>query len=310
MDVNAGIQALIIMAVVGGLLSAWLGWRRIVRGRKLAYFRLRQQQVTRGWRMIWLGLFMVGFSFVFAQYGRPAAYRFFPVTPTPSISPTASTTGTITLTPTITLTSENTNTPSVTETPTLTPTPFMPVSVEALFTSVVTPNPASVFSPLQFSLAFDENYQPVNPATVFQNPIQRMYGLFSYTDMIPGSQWTALWFRDGQLVHFETNPWDGSTGGYGYTEWAPSPDQWLPGTYEVQIFVGLDWKVVGRFILEGNPPTLTPSRTPVPSITPSPTRTPSLTPTPSITPSPTLSPTPSRTPTPTHTRRPTPTTSP
>ena len=75
-----------------------------------------------------------------------------------------------------------------------------------------------------------------------------------------------LWYREGDLVHYETIPWDGEVGGYGFTEWEAPPEEWLPGTYEVQIFVGLDWKVVGQFILQGDSPTPIPTN----SLTPSP----------------------------------------
>src|SRR5258705_5980954 len=95
--------------------------------------------------------------------------------------------------------------------------------------------------------------------------------------MIPGSQWTALWYRDGQLVHYDTIPWDEKVGGYGITDWKAPASEWLPGTYEVQIFVGLDWKVVGQFILQVDAPTAIPALTWTPSRTPSPTRTPAVT---------------------------------
>jgi len=45
----------------------------------------------------------------------------------------------------------------------------------------------------------------------------------------------------------ETKPWDGSTGGYGYTQCNPSSEQWQPGDYEVQLFVGLTWISSGSF---------------------------------------------------------------
>ena len=60
-------------------------------------------------------------------------------------------------------------------------------------------------------------------------------------------------------------PWDGEVGGYGFTEWKAPPEDWLPGTYEVQIFVGLDWKVVGEFILQGDSPTPIPTQSPTPT---------------------------------------------
>ncbi|MDP3185938.1 MAG: hypothetical protein Q8M58_11740, partial [Anaerolineales bacterium] len=142
------------------------------------------------------------------------------------------------------------------------------------------------------------------PSTVFQNPVRHMYAAFTYDQMVPGAQWTALWYRDGKLVHFETKPWDGAVGGYGFTDWNPPPVEWLPGTYVVQIFVGVDWKVVGQFIVQGEPSTSTPTLTPSLSPTPTLTRTPSRTPTPSKTPTATWTPIPSRTPRPTDTRWP------
>ena len=105
-----------------------------------------------------------------------------------------------------------------------------------------------------------------------------MCAVFTYDQMIPGSQWTALWYREGQLVYYDTIPWDGEVGGYGFTEWEAPPEEWLPGTYEVQIFVGLDWKRVDQFILEGDAPTVIPTVTLTPS--PSPTVTRTLTPAP------------------------------
>ena len=102
--------------------------------------------------------------------------------------------------------------------------------------------------------------------------------------MTVGSQWTALWYRDGIQVKLETFPWNCAacgTGGWGNTDCdgVGCPlDGWQPGNYEVQIFVGEDWKVVGRFIVRGNPlpasPTGTPTRTPKPTKTPLPTGTP------------------------------------
>ena len=74
-----------------------------------------------------------------------------------------------------------------------------------------------------------------------------MCAVFTYDQMTPGAQWTALWYREGELVHYETIPWNGETGGFGFTEWEAPASEWLPGTYQVQIFVGLEWKV-GRTI--------------------------------------------------------------
>jgi type VI secretion system secreted protein VgrG len=187
------------------------------------------------------------------------AYVYFPPSPTPSMTPTITPTPTITLTPTITVPPTMTLTPSVSDTPTPTLTPFLPVAIESLFQGEVTPNPDAVFTSIQFSTTFDGT-NPIDPKSVFNLPIKTMYGGFDYNNIIPGVQWTALWYHDGKLICYETKPWDGGTGGIGgYTECSDPVGGWSAGQYEVQIFMGYEWKVIGRFIVNGasTTPTLT-----------------------------------------------------
>ena len=128
-----------------------------------------------------------------------------------------------------------------------------------------------------------------------------MYALYSYDGMVDGVQWTALWYRDGELVHFETRPWIGGTGGWDYSDWNPDPQEWLPGRYTVYIFVGTRLVTQGSFVVEGEPPTLTPTPSPTVAVTPTPlpTLAPTATPQPTATPSSTRTPfTPVPTPTP------------
>lgn len=289
MDIRAGIITTIILAVLFALILLRAGIRSIQSARKLTFYRLRQKRTSGGWRMLGLGIFLLLSAAWFGRFGEPVAYRYFPPSPTPSLTSTITLIPTITLSPTITLTPTITDTPSVTDTLTITPTPFIPPAIEALFNSIVTPNPDAVFSPLQFSTVY-ENGECVAPATTFVNPIRSITACYSYNNMLPNVQWTALWFHDGKLVHYDTLPWDGSTGGLGFSEWAPPPEKWQSGTYFVQIFVGLEWKVVGQFVISGDPPTSTPSITPSPTTVPTITRTPSATPTISKTPNPTSTP--------------------
>jgi hypothetical protein len=79
-----------------------------------------------------------------------------------------------------------------------------------------------------------------------------MYASFSYDGMKVGAQWTALWFYEGDLICMETLPWNGASGGYGYTECQQAEDKWQPGNYSVQIFVGEIWKQTGIFRVAGN----------------------------------------------------------
>jgi hypothetical protein len=289
MDIHAGIITIIVLAVLFALLFFRVGIRAIQSARKLTFYRLREKRMSSGWRMLIAGLLLLLIGAWLGRFGEPIAYRYFPPSPTPSLTPTITLIPTITLSPTITLTPTITDTPSVTDTPTITPTPFIPPAIEALFNSDVTPNPDAVFSPLQFSTVY-ENFECVAPSTTFVNPIREMWACFSYNNMSPGVQWTALWYYGNELVHYETLPWDGTTGGLGYSQWAPPPDMWKPGTYTVQLFVGLEFRGSGKFRVTGEPPTAVPTITPSPTISPTVTRTPSATPTFTLTPETTLTP--------------------
>jgi len=276
MDIRAGVIAAIVLLVIGAMLIFRSGIRALQAARKLTFYRIKRQRQRGGWFTLLGAMLLTSCAVLLFFFGEPVAYRYFPPSPTPSLTPTITLVPTITLSPTITLTPTITDTPSVTDTPTITPTPFIPLAIEALFESEVTPNPNAVFSPLQFTLNCD-NFNEFTSATVFKNPVQYVCAVFTYDQMVTGAQWTALWYRDGELVHYETIPWDGETGGYGFTEWDAPAEEWLPGTYEVQIFVGLDWKVVGQFILQGDAPTR------IPTITPTSTHTPTSTPSATIT---------------------------
>ena len=102
----------------------------------------------------------------------------------------------------------------------------------------MTPNPNAILSPIQFTLNCTDLYN-FESATVFENPIDYMCGVYTFDGMVPGVQWTALWYRDGKLVHYETKPWGDFTGGYDFVEWEAPASEWLPGVYEVQI--SSDW---------------------------------------------------------------------
>ena len=323
LDIHTGILTAVLLLSLLVIIFIWSGIRSISSGRRLPFFRMRRQRILRGWRLFFLAIVFIILALLLQTQAEPLIYSYFPPTVTVTLTPTITITPTISLTPTITLSPTITPTPSVSDTPTITPTPYMPLAVEARFSSTITPNPDAVFSTISFTDGLDDEFRPLRPGETFENPIGHMYALFSYDGMVTGSQWTALWYRNGELVHYETLPWDGQTGGFGYTDWNPDPSEWLPGEYEVQIFIGLLWKQSGLFTVTGEPPTpaptntLTPSPTPTPTITPTrtprqtntpvPSRTPRPTVTPSLSPTITLTRTPYLSPTPTLTRTPWPT---
>ncbi len=293
LDIASFVTTAIFVAVFFGLYALWRGRVAIRESGVLPYHRLRQQRLLGGWQVVLWALLLFGLAAWLQFYGQQVAFSIFPVTPTPiptatpSLSPTPSQSPTITQTPSETATLQFTYTPSPTGVPT------MPPSIQAQFTSQVTPNPDAVFSPLVFAQGINlQTYSAINPGTVFANPVNGIYAIFSYDGMLPEVQWTALWYRGSELVHYETIPWDGTTGGYGFTEWIPDAEDWLPGIYQVQIFVGMQPKVVSEFEVTGAPATSTPTPTPSKTATPTPTRTPTRTITATHTRFPTQTPTP------------------
>ena len=283
-DIQAGIIAAVLLTLVFFLISVITGIQTVVNGKQIKFFQLRRDQIMRGWRLIVLGIFWVILGIVVFYFGEPVAYRYItpsptlPMTFTPSITPSITITPTITDTPTITLT------PAESYTPTPSLIPHIPMVVEAYFEGILTPPPEAAFSPLIFSnIGLDEDYNPIGPGIQFSNPVGHLYGVFSYAMMEDKIQWSALWYQEDMLVHYETIPWNGGSGGSGYTDWDPAPELWLPGEYLVHLFLGTDFVLSGTFTVVGDPPTPTISPTSTITNTPSASNTP--------TPSPAASPT-------------------
>jgi hypothetical protein len=151
--------------------------------------------------------------------------------------------------------------------------------VESRFEGKLTPPAEAAFSTLTFTnIGLDDDYNPIGPGVQFTNPVGHLFAVFSYAAMEDDIQWSALWYHEGDLVHYETLPWNGGSGGIGYTDWNPTPDRWLPGDYLIQIFLGSDFQVSGSFSVVGEPPT--PTITLTSTVTPTPTEAVTLTPEP------------------------------
>ncbi len=282
LTIDQGLQIVIFLLFLGFVIAFWLGWRQIKSAGRLQYYLLRHVRVTHGWRLILVGIVLGLIGLTVRLKGREVAYLVIPPTPSVTPTPTITLTPTITMTPTISPTPTITSTPTITPTPTITATPMLPEGITVLFQETVTPNPKAAFSPIEVATRIDAINNAIRPADTFNNPINTLYGAFSYDHFSDGARWTAIWYMgEDEIVCLETKPWDGGTGGYGYTEC--TPEKWMPGEYEIRMFMGEVWKVSTRFKVVGLPP--------APTSTSTPTITPSMTP--SMTPSPTRSSTPS-----------------
>jgi hypothetical protein len=266
MTIEKFVQLLALLLFCGLLAAILYGWRQIKSARGLPYFLLRRERLTQGWRWILLGVLLGLAGLITQTLGIRVAYVVVPPTPSMTITATITLTPTITRTPTITLTPTISGTPTITATPTETPTPRLPDALaQLLIRETITPNPSAAFSPIQVATRIDFLNRALDPAEVFENPLGMLFGAFTYDNLQNGVRWTAIWYRGTEEICIETKPWDGDTGGFGYTEC--QPDRWFPGDYEIRMFLGEQWMVSARFRVVGEPPLPTATTSPTPSAT-------------------------------------------
>src|SRR5512133_134877 len=100
MQIQAILQAILITSGLAIFLSLLSGFNAIRLGRKIPYYRTRQQRISRGWQLIGTSLLLTLFAAGVFRFGEPLAMRFIPPTPTPTSQPTATLTPTATSAPT------------------------------------------------------------------------------------------------------------------------------------------------------------------------------------------------------------------
>jgi len=271
-DVATTVKVIMFFMIIAAFISLLMAIRSIKAGRKLLFYQKRQKLVYRGWRLVLFAILMVLGGLAITRFGEPVVYRYFPPSPTITLTPT------VTATPTITLTPSMTFTPTITLTLSQTYTPSLPGFVQETVQTPIGPEVSSIYSPLSFADKTEDGVVTEN-ITEFSLPVTTLFGGFSYDRMALGVQWTAVWLYGDQVICSETKAWEYAPGGYGYTDCTRPVEDWRPGRYEVQIFVGQTWKVSGTFLilgedgLPGETPTVNPLEEPsveAPTLTPTP----------------------------------------
>ena len=247
LDIHTTVITVIFFLILTGIIILVQGRRIISYGTQITYYQKRRKIVQRGWYFILLALIIGIVALAIGQYGEDMIYRVYPPSPTTTL------TSTITLTPTITTTPTLTLTPTLTITPAISSTPSLSEEIMSEFSGVTTPNYEALFSPLVFAFSIDDGYQPIDPGYEFEPPIREIFASFSFDQMRPGSQWTAVWINpDREIIFYETSAWGEYTGGYGYSQCELREDEWILGEYEVQFFLGETWKTSGRFVVSSD----------------------------------------------------------
>lgn len=267
-DIAMTIRVVLFFLSIAMIVSLVMAFKSINAGRTLQFYQKRQVLIYHGWRLFLLAIGLGLIGFVVFQFGEPVAYRYFPP------SPTITVTSTTTLTPTITNTPSMTSTPTITMTLSQTYTPALPEQLIATIQTPVGVDTSAIFSPITFSNQIKDGVV-IEEKSNFDGPLTTIYGGYSYDRMVLGVQWSAIWLYGDQIICAETRAWTWSSGGYGFTDCTRDVGEWLPGNYEVQIFVGSTWKNSGRFVINPSPAnqTMTAQVTPgivIPTQTPSP----------------------------------------
>ena len=245
MTIDQVVTLTIAAFILFGLAAIFAGSREIRSARGLRYFLLRRSRIANGWRWLGFGAMALVLGLLTTRFGRQVAYRIVPPTASITPSPTITLTPSSTPSPTITQTPTVTPTGTITPTPTETGTPELPQEILLLVRSTEQAPQDAAFSPLVFSQQINRENQPVLPQEDFLLTSGTLFAAFTYNNLVDGIRWTAIWYLGSEVICLETLPWDGGTGGYGYTEC--EQEAWQEGEYEVRIFFGEDWMTSSRF---------------------------------------------------------------
>lgn len=266
------IGGLFLLAFALFLLSLY----QLRRGRTGQYWRIRRQAGQFGGKLFLTSLALFALSFALAFYSGLATIAFrginnlfvagtpvlqgvalptMTTTETETPIPTATTRPTSTPTPTLTatritltptpepsstLTPTLTLTPTETQTPTITPTPTATYESVLQLTPPYSTRQARADASIQITAADEavsESLTPLQPRTTFSMGVKRIYLFMNFQAMDDGVAWTRVLYRDDVPVQGQAYLWSMGENGAGFFFFG-SEDGYLPGSYEVRLYLG------------------------------------------------------------------------
>lgn len=126
------------------------------------------------------------------------------------------------------------------ETPTPSPTAVavQPTPTRTPTSPTATPTQAAPGFELVASASdITDDYQPIDPATVFPPGTTHVYTVFDFSGMQNGMPYEAYWYHNGQEDVHEVWEWDQGASGTTYL-YLYNENGIIPGDYELQLFVG------------------------------------------------------------------------
>ena len=104
------------------------------------------------------------------------------------------------------------------------------------FTPSVELQETTEISPLAFSTRINDEYQAVNPTSLFAAGSYTLYATFAYDGMQDGMVWSWVWRRDGQVVDGGNEEWVYGIDGPGYIYYNPE-EGFSDAEYSLEVWV-------------------------------------------------------------------------
>jgi hypothetical protein len=96
--------------------------------------------------------------------------------------------------------------------------------------------PDTSVSSITFATNISDRYQPLNPATKFDEGYFTLYATFRYDAMAEGMSWTWVWRHNGILIEGDNKLWQHEGNGPGYVYFRPA-NGFNPGRYTLEVWV-------------------------------------------------------------------------
>lgn len=97
-------------------------------------------------------------------------------------------------------------------------------------------NEDTYLSSLTFSTKIDDDYQAVNPASIFEVGYYTLYATFDYEGMADGMEWAWVWRYEGDVVDGGNELWAYGDDGPGYIYFGPE-EGFNAGDYSLEVWV-------------------------------------------------------------------------
>jgi hypothetical protein len=105
---------------------------------------------------------------------------------------------------------------------------------------------------ITFTLETTAKGEPVKPTFAFEHGISRIHAVFEYANISPDSNWTRVWYHNGNEVSNTSQPWlEAESGIFDYVIEAggqPLP----PGQWALEFYIDDELLTAGNFMIEGN----------------------------------------------------------